>query len=182
MNELALIGLQILFIIFRSINDLEKLKQLPIKKSKDNLVRLYDKKRKSTRMNGVDIGYFIILLGSMIGGVDNVSPLIILTLLYGFSCFLSAIISNAAVAIFFTPIGVMLATLINVDPRPFLIAICFGASCCFITPMGYQTNMMVYGPGQYRLKDFVQMGIPLTLLFWITAVYFIPRFWPFLPQ
>jgi di/tricarboxylate transporter len=73
----------------------------------------------------------------------------------------------------------MLASILNVDPRPLLVAICFGASCSFMTPMGYQTNMMVFGPGQYRLKDFFQMGIPLTLIFWITAVYWIPKFWPF---
>jgi len=78
-----------------------------------------------------------------------------------------------------TPIGVMLASIIHVDPRPFLVAICFGASCSFMTPMGYQTNMMVFGPGQYRLKDFFQMGIPLTLIFWVVAVYWIPKFWQF---
>ena len=125
------------------------------------------------------IGSFIINLGTIVGGVENVDPILILTILYGCSFICSAVISNAAVAIIFTPIGVMLAALLNVDPRPFLVAICFGASCSFITPMGYQTNMMVYGPGQYKLKDFFQMGIPLTILFWITAIYFIPRFWPF---
>ena len=93
---------------------------------------------------------------------------------------MSAFISNAAVAIILAPIGIILASLINVDPRAFLVAICFGASCSFMTPMGYQTNMMVYAPGQYRLKDFFQMGFPLTIIFWITAVMLIPRFWPFI--
>jgi di/tricarboxylate transporter len=128
-----------------------------------------------------DIGNLIIILGSLFSGFDIVNPIIILTILYGFSFMFSAFMSNAAVAIILTPIGVMLAAMLNVDPRPFLVAICFGASCSFITPMGYQTNMMVYGPGQYKLKDFFQMGIPLTILFWITAVYFIPIFWPFNP-
>ena len=73
----------------------------------------------------------------------------------------------------------MLANILGVDARPFLVGICFGASCSFMTPMGYQTNMMVFGPGQYRLKDFFQMGIPLTLIFWIVAVYFIPKIWLF---
>ena len=124
-------------------------------------------------------GNFIIAIGTLIGGVENVNPIIILAVLYGVTFFLSAFISNAAVAVMLTPIGVMLATILNVDPRPLLVAICFGASCSFMTPMGYQTNMMVFGPGQYRLKDFFQMGIPLTLIFWITAVYCIPIFWPF---
>ena len=128
-----------------------------------------------------DIGNLIIILGSLFSGFDIVNPIIILTILYGFSFMFSAFMSNAAVAIILTPIGVMLAAMLNVDSRPFLVAICFGASCSFITPMGYQTNMMVYGPGQYKLKDFFQMGIPLTILFWITAVYFIPIFWPFNP-
>ena len=130
---------------------------------------------------GLDVltGNFIIALGTLMGGVENVNPVIILAVLYGVTFVLSAFISNAAVAVMLTPIGVMLASIIQVDPRPFLVAICFGASCSFMTPMGYQTNMMVFGPGQYRLKDFFQMGIPLTLIFWIAAVYWIPKFWQF---
>ena len=130
---------------------------------------------------GLDVltGNLIIALGTLMGGVENVNPVIILAVLYGVTFVLSAFISNAAVAVMLTPIGVMLASIIQVDPRPFLVAICFGASCSFMTPMGYQTNMMVFGPGQYRLKDFFQMGIPLTLIFWIAAVYWIPKFWQF---
>jgi len=129
-----------------------------------------------------NIGDLIYVLGTLIGGVENVNPIIILTVLYGATFILSAFVSNAAVAVMLTPIGIMLASLIGdngIDPRPFLVAICFGASCSFMTPMGYQTNMMVYGPGQYRLKDFFQMGIPLTIIFWFAAVYWIPKFWPF---
>ena len=124
-------------------------------------------------------GDLIIGIGTLIGGGEGLDPIIILAVLYGVTFILSAFISNVAVAVMLTPIGIMLATILNVDPRPFLVAICFGASCSFMTPMGYQTNMMVFAPGQYRLKDFFQMGIPLTLVFWITAVYWIPRFWAF---
>ena len=133
---------------------------------------------KATQLD-IIIGNLIIFIGSLIGGVENINPVIILALLYFTTFLMSAFISNAAVAIILTPIGLMLANVIGVDPRPFLVGICFGASCSFMTPMGYQTNMMVFGPGQYRLKDFFQMGIPLTLIFWITAVYYIPRIWPF---
>jgi len=125
------------------------------------------------------IGEIIISMGTFIGGVESVNPVIILAVLYGVTFILSAFISNAAIAVIITPIGIMLSSVLQVDPRPFLVAICFGASCSFMTPMGYQTNMMVYGPGQYRLKDFFQMGIPLTIIFWIAAVYFIPKFWSF---
>ncbi len=128
------------------------------------------------------MGNLILILGILLGGVENANPVIILAVLYFVTFILSAIISNAVVAIMLTPIGLMLASIIDVDPRPFLVAICFGASCSFMTPMGYQTNMMVYGPGQYRLKDFFQMGIPLTIIFWITAVLLIPRIWSFIPQ
>ena len=124
-------------------------------------------------------GNLIIGIGTLIGGGEGLDPVIILAVLYGVTFILSAFISNAAVAVMLTPIGIMLATILNVDPRPFLVAICFGASCSFMTPMGYQTNMMVFGPGQYRLKEFFQMGIPLTIIFWFTAVYWIPRFWAF---
>ena len=132
----------------------------------------------NTRLDKV-IGNMIIGIGSIIGGLDGMNPVFILAVLYGATFLLSAFISNAAVAVILTPIGVMLASILGVDSRPFLVAICFGASCSFMTPMGYQTNMMVFGPGQYRLKDFLQMGIPLTLIFWFTAVYWIPKFWPF---
>jgi di/tricarboxylate transporter len=125
------------------------------------------------------IGNMIISLATIVGGVENLKPGIILAVLYGVTFVLSAFVSNAAVAVMITPIGIMLASVLQVDPRPFLVAICFGASCSFMTPMSYQTNMMIYGPGQYRLKDFFQMGIPLTLIFWIAAVYWIPRFWSF---
>ena len=125
------------------------------------------------------IGNSIIFISGFFGGIDNINPLIIMSILYGITLFFSAFISNVAVAVMMAPIGIMLAVNLNIDPKPFLVAICFGASCSFMTPMGYQTNMMVYGPGQYKLKDFFKMGIPLTIIFWITAIYFIPQFWSF---
>ena len=133
---------------------------------------------------GSDIGRTIIDSGSYIfnqigdsWGVDK--NIIYLALLYLVTFILSSFISNAAVAVFLTPVAMVIAKTLGVNVEPLLMAVCFGASASFMTPMGYQTNMMVYGPGQYKLKDFFQMGIPLTILFWITAIYFIPKFWPF---
>ena len=88
-------------------------------------------------------------------------------------------ISNAAVAIILTPIAISISLGIGSDPKPFLMAICFGASACFMTPMGYQTNLMVFAPGQYKMKDFIYIGLPLNLIFWGLAVWFIPIYWPF---
>ncbi len=125
-----------------------------------------------------------LLIGDLIINFNNyfsntINPTIILSILYFITFLLSAFISNAAVAIILTPIGIILANNLNIDPRPFVIAICFGASASFMTPMGYQTNLMVFAPGQYRFSDFFKMGLPLTLIYWIVSIYFIPQIWPF---
>ena len=110
--------------------------------------------------------------------------LAVVSILYFFTFITSAFISNAAVAIILSPIAIILgAHFFNLDPslnptKPFLMAICFGASTSFMTPIGYQTNLMVFAPGQYRFKDFLYAGLPLTIIFWLMASYLIPIFWP----
>ena len=78
-----------------------------------------------------------------------------------------------------TPIVLQIASVLQVDGRPFLIGVAAGASFCFATPIGYQTNTLVYGAGGYLFRDFLKVGIPLNLIFWLLSSILIPKFWPF---
>jgi len=132
---------------------------------------------------GEYLSVWIIDLATYIGPTAEVQATRVISILYLITFITSAFVSNAAVAIVLSPIAVILGyhfQLQGIDPtRAFLMAVCFGASASFMTPIGYQTNLMVFAPGQYRFKDFLYAGIPLTLIFWIIASYYIPIFWPF---
>ena len=77
------------------------------------------------------------------------------------------------------PVAISIGEATGLDPRPFVMAVCFAASAEFKTQMGYQTNLMVYGPGGYRFSDFQRVGIPLNLLLWVVSMLLIPRIWAF---
>jgi len=89
------------------------------------------------------------------------------------------LLSNNATAVLLLPVAVSTALSLGVNPKPFIIAVCFGASACFASPIGYQTNLLVYGPGNYRFSDYLKLGIPLNLLVIIMGTLLIPVFWPF---
>ncbi|WBU57265.1 SLC13 family permease [Paracoccus sediminicola] len=91
---------------------------------------------------------------------------------------LTETVTNNAVAVIVTPVAISLAGSLGVDPRPLIIAVMMGASASFATPIGYQTNTLVYGPGGYRFTDFIRVGLPLNLLMALTASLTIPIFWP----
>lgn len=110
---------------------------------------------------------------------DFFTPVVILSVLYLLTSLLTQTISNNATAILMAPIAIQLAVELGVDARPFLIAVTFAASAGLMTPHGYQTNLMVMGPGGYRFMDFVRFGGPLTLMFWIIASLLIPLMWSF---
>jgi di/tricarboxylate transporter len=88
------------------------------------------------------------------------------------------VLSNNATAVLLLPIAISSAVGLGVDPKPFIIAVCFGASACFATPIGYQTNLLVYGPGGYRFSDYLKLGIPLNLMVLVGGTILIPIFWP----
>jgi di/tricarboxylate transporter len=90
---------------------------------------------------------------------------------------LTNVLTNNAAAVLFTPVAVNIATKLGVDPFPFALAVAFAASCAFATPIGYQTNLLVMGPGHYRFKDFILAGTPLVLIVWLAFSLFAPWYY-----
>jgi len=107
------------------------------------------------------------------------SPSIVLAGFVLLTSISTQLLSNNATAVLLIPIAISTALGLGVDPKPMIIAVCFGASACFATPIGYQTNLLVFGPGGYRFSDYLKLGIPLNLLVLLVGSLLIPRIWPF---
>ncbi len=107
------------------------------------------------------------------------SPALILSAFILLTSIITHVISNNATAVLLMPIAISTAVTLGVDPRPFIIGICFGASCCYASPLGYQTNLLVYSPGGYRFSDFLKLGVPLVLATWLLSSLLIPLIWHF---
>ena len=110
---------------------------------------------------------------------DEWQPRVLLALIYLFSIILTELSSNAATAIIMTPVALAVTQQMGVEPRAFIFAVAFAASASFITPVGYQTNLMVYGPGGYKFTDYLKVGFPLAIVFWIMAIIILPMIWKF---
>lgn len=114
-----------------------------------------------------------------VGAVGDLSPIVLLAVFYLMTSILTEAMSNNAAAVLLAPIALSTAQQTGIDPKPLLMAITFAASTGFSTPVGYQTNTMIYNVGGYRYTDFLRTGVPLSIIFWILSVIFIPRFWSF---
>ncbi|MBP6678997.1 MAG: SLC13 family permease [Paracoccus sp.] len=105
-------------------------------------------------------------------------PFVTLVCVYFLGLAMTEVLSNNAVAVLLTPIAIALAKSLGHDPRAYVVAVMFSATVAFATPIGYQTHMMVYGPGGYKFSDFIRVGLPLDIITGIVACLTIPLFWP----
>lgn len=108
----------------------------------------------------------------------GMSPYLVLALVYLVAAVLTELVSNQAVAVLMTPLAIQIGIQMGIDPRALVVAVMFGASASFSTPIGYQTNTYVFGAGGYKFGDFFRIGFPLAVLLWIVASFLIPLMWP----
>jgi di/tricarboxylate transporter len=114
-------------------------------------------------------------------GLVGDNPWLVLVYFYFLTVVLTELLSNNSVAVLMFPLALAIAEKLGVSYWPFVIAVMIAASMGFSTPIGYQTNLMVYGPGGYHFSDFVRFGVPLNILMGAVAIAVIPTVWPFYP-
>ncbi len=119
-----------------------------------------------------------LLVGFIAPVLDGLPHFAIILVIYLLASTLTELVSNNAVGVIFTPIAIELGRSLGVDPRPLVVAIMFAASAAFSTPIGYQTNMLVFGPGGYRFTDYMRVGVPMNILLGVVASLLIPILWP----
>jgi di/tricarboxylate transporter len=123
-----------------------------------------------------------LLASAVTHAVGHFGPAATLSVTYFLAMLLTEFIGNNAVAVLLSPSTFEIAASLGLDARPFAVAVMFGSSASFATPIGYQTNTYVFGAGGYRFVDFPRVGVPLNLILWIAASVLIPYFWPFVPK
>jgi di/tricarboxylate transporter len=123
-------------------------------------------------------GAVALIVNAIAPSLSLLPPFLLVWAVYLLTSVLTELVSNNAVAVVVTPIAVGLAQAMGIDPRPLVVAVMVAASASFATPIGYQTNMLVYGPGGYKFTDFLRVGIPLNLSIGLLASVLIPFIWP----
>jgi len=111
--------------------------------------------------------------------LTGLHPMLVIWIVFAIGSLLTELVSNNAVAVVMTPVAISLANAMGVDPRPFVVAVMFSASCSFATPIGYQTNTLVYAPGGYHFTDYMRLGLPLNIGISVIASVLIPLVWSF---
>ena len=111
--------------------------------------------------------------------LQGISPFVLVFVVYALTSFLTEIVSNNAVGIIVTPVVIALAAALGVNPRPLVMVVMIGASASFASPIGYQTNTLVYGPGGYRFADFFRFGVPLNLICLVVVTIAVPLLYDF---
>ena len=123
-------------------------------------------------------GWIALIVGRIAPALVDLPPWVLVWAVYYMTTILTELVSNNAIAVIMAPIAIALGQTMGVDPRPLVVAVMIAASACFATPIGYQTNMLVYGPGGYRFTDFMRIGIPLNLSLGVVVCLTIPLIWP----
>ncbi|MDE0304564.1 MAG: SLC13 family permease [Albidovulum sp.] len=123
-------------------------------------------------------GSIELVVSSISPFLGELPPFLVVWAIYLLTSILTELVSNNAVAVIVTPVAIGLAQSLGIDPRPLVIAVMVAASASFATPIGYQTNMLVYAPGGYRFVDFFKVGAPLNLSIGLIASFLIPLLWP----
>ncbi|MDA9291534.1 SLC13 family permease [bacterium] len=126
-------------------------------------------------------GAVVLIAGGLAPYLAILPGFLIVWAIYLLTSVLTEMVSNNAVAVVITPLAIGIAAQLGMDPRPLVVAVMVAASASFATPIGYQTNMLVYGPGGYKFTDFLKVGIPLNLSIGVLASLSIPWFWPLYP-
>jgi di/tricarboxylate transporter len=119
-----------------------------------------------------------VLTGALLNVIHH-DPWMALAVVYGVTTLVTEFITNNAAAALIFPFAMNAVDRLEVNPMPFIVCVMIGASASFSTPIGYQTNLMVYGPGGYRVRDYLKIGVPLSILVGIVAVGLSPLIWPF---
>jgi len=123
-------------------------------------------------------GAIALIIDQIAPALGAVPPGVVVLAVFLLTSTLTEIVSNNAVAVIMTPLAIGLGAALGIDPRPLVVAVMVAASCAFATPIGYQTNTLVYGPGGYRFTDFTRVGLPLNLSMALLVSLVIPVIWP----